>query len=106
MQLERLSEKMDSCLNEVLSLKRISANSGSLQVGCRKLMTQWTDGLMGWDWNRDIFFWELLMRVFLSFLDFFFWRPRIFGQIPKVGDLLYPKTETPAIGFSTSHERH
>ena len=33
MQLERLSEKMDSCIQEVISLKQNSGNSGNLQVG-------------------------------------------------------------------------
>ena len=33
MQLERLSDKMDSCFQEVLSLKRISGNSSNVQVG-------------------------------------------------------------------------
>ena len=50
MQLERLSEKMDSCLHEVLSLKfqrQASRNCGWNGI----------DGIDGISWH--VFFWEL-----------------------------------------------
>ena len=46
MQLERLSDKMDSCLQEVLSLKRISGNSSNVQVGPPAEIFM-TDGMNG-----------------------------------------------------------
>lgn len=77
MQLERLSDKMDSCLQEVLSLKRISGNSSNVQVGPPAEIFM-TDGMNGMGLFHRIsirffFFWELLkMRLSSSFLDFLF----------------------------------